>query len=150
MRSNHAERDLRRWRRRSGRFLACCLAMTICCAVGCADDAAVPTVQLPSDTVSEIPGAPEHVWFEDYSDGVIGDPHRAAGRDSLGWVSVRQTAVGAEYVECNPIDGLDRQVTTQRAGYVVEGVKQVVDGRTWTRYRKLALEETLRRRVHSR
>jgi hypothetical protein len=126
------------------------LALIVFCLIGCSGEEAVPEQSGLPTTVSEIPGAPEYIWFEDYSDGFIGDPHREPGHGSLGWVLTRQTPVGAEYVECNPlVEGpgrIDNQITTQCAGYVLAGGQQSAGGKTWTRYRKVALTEALRRR----
>ena len=144
-------------RRQSGRarlVLACGLALTSFCIPGCTDEGRVPAVQRPPKTAFEIPGAPEYVWFEDCSDGVLGEPHREPGRETLDWVPMRRTPVGAEYVECNPlVEGpgrIDNQITTQCAGYIIDGNQQTAGGHTWTRYRKVALEEALRRRTGGR
>ena len=107
----------------------------------------------PSDGASEIPGAPEYIWFLDWPGWPQGEPHREPGGESLGWTPAGRPPRGPEYGECNPLVEVGRkdvEDTNWLAGYLRDETQQAIEGWTWTRYRKVEFAEALRRRAERR
>ena len=100
-------------------------------------------------SLTEIVGAPDHVWCGSSSGGRLAEPTREPGGEVLSWTFDGRPTSAAEYVECFPVVTVGRkdvEMRDQIAGYLREDVHQTVGTDTWTRWRKVPLEEALRRR----
>jgi hypothetical protein len=100
--------------------------------------------------LSEIRGAPDHVWCVVVVGGRLGEPRRSPKGESLLWTFVGRPGSTADYVECFAVvdeNGHDVELSDQIAGYVREDVTTIVDTQMWTRYRKVPFEEARRRHM---
>lgn len=136
-------------RRRTGTALL--LAILALFAAQCGEPGAQPVAPHPAEQLTEIVGAPDHVWCMDMElrDGSIGEPRREPGGERLSWDFDGRPTKTAEYFECFPLVEVGRkdfEMRDQIAGYLREDVQQTVGADTWTRYRKVPFEEARRRR----
>jgi hypothetical protein len=126
------------------------LAILMLSAAQCGEPGAQPVGPHPATELTEIVGAPEHVWCVSLLDGRLGEPQREPHGESLSWdFADHETSTASNYVECFPLVEVGRrdvEMRNQIAGYLREDVHQTVGADTWTRYRKVSFEEARGRR----